>query len=250
MGSVLNKAQIPHVSIADRVTASLRPIAVYEVGSAQGRRQVDAQEVYSAVLSGTSVKHSGMYLLPPSGTKVYLVDRELQKALLGAVYGGYNIVYLGHIYDSDLPTAFNLSPFTNRTDGPYKGIGEARMIGVFGQSGSGKSRLASYLLVGYARNPGMGILVLDPQGQFASNFSADAGERMPFHEMLRYACGREVVVVPTKDVRIDPSDTYAVSMLLGKFVMKNLMSRTNREKQEAIMDTLTKKISVVDANTK
>ena len=250
VGSVLKKAWIPHVNIADRITVSLRPIAVYEVGSAQGGRQVDAQEVYSAVLSGANVKHSGMYLLPPSGTKVYLVDHALQKALLGAVYGGYNIVYLGHAYGSDLPAAFNLSPFTNRTDGPYKGIGEARMIGVFGQSGSGKSWLAAYLLVGYARNPGMGILVLDPQGQFASNFSADAGERMPFHEMLRYACGREVVVVPTKDLRVDPSDTYAVSLLLGKFVLKNLMSRTNREKQEAIADMLMRKISVADVNTK
>ena len=47
------------------------------------------------------------------------------------------------------------------------GAGEAYHIGVFGKTGSGKSGLAKMLLLAYARHKDMGILIIDPQGEFS-----------------------------------------------------------------------------------
>jgi CO dehydrogenase nickel-insertion accessory protein CooC1 len=65
---------------------------------------------------------------------------------------------------------FWLKHFGNSADG----AGEAYHIGVFGKTGSGKSGLAAYVLLGYARHKNMGILFVDPQGQFTS------GKDLPF----------------------------------------------------------------------
>ena len=49
-----------------------------------------------------------------------------------------------------------------------RGAGEAYHIGIFGKTGSGKSGLAKMLLLAYARHPQMGILIIDPQGEFSN----------------------------------------------------------------------------------
>jgi putative protein kinase ArgK-like GTPase of G3E family len=51
------------------------------------------------------------------------------------------------------------------------GAGEAYHIGVFGKTGSGKSGLAKMMLCAYSRHPNLGILVIDPQGEFTLELS-------------------------------------------------------------------------------
>jgi len=78
------------------------------------------------------------------------------------------------------------------------GAGEAYHVGVFGKSGSGKSGLAAYLLLGYARHENMGIIFIDPQNQFASDTD------LPFklHEYLKIL-GRKVEVYSlTNQIRL------------------------------------------------
>ena len=248
---IKRKGVLPNLSgVTDLKMMTIKPLSVYEVSvnSKEEGLYPDAISVYKAVISGAGLRRSFIYTPPPSGTYVYPLDRALAISIMSAMYEGYNLVYLGYVYGTDTPVALNLSPFAVRSS-TYKGLGEARMIGIFGRSGSGKSWLAAYLLIGYARNPDMGILVLDPQGELSANFPTSTS-KMPFHEMLKYACHRSVFAVPTKDLRIDPKDTYAVSMFLGKFVVQNLLLGKSKEKLNQLMYKLRSKIATANANTK
>lgn len=104
-------------------------------------------------------------MVPPTGTRVYRVDQELLDRLL-EVYCS-EIVYLGRAYANDV-----LYPmwFKHFGSGPG-GAGEAYHLGVFGKTGSGKSGLAKMMLCAYARHPQLGILVIDPQGEFSLELS-------------------------------------------------------------------------------
>ena len=241
---IKRRGMIPNLSgTTDLKMMTIKPLSVYEVsvnGEGDGLYP-DVNAVYRAVVGGAPLKRSNMFTPPPSGTFVYLLDRALSVAITSAMYRDYNLVYLGYVYGSDTPIAFNLSPFAARS-GSYRGLGEARMIGIFGLNGSGKSWLAAYLIIGYAKNPDMGILVLDPQGELSANFPTSMS-KMPFHEMLKYACHRTVFAVPTKDLRIDPRDIYTVSLFLGMFVTRNLMLGRNERKLKYITLVLGRKIN-------
>lgn len=104
-------------------------------------------------------------MVPPTGTRVFRVDQPLLDRLL-AVYRS-EIVYLGRAYANDV-----LYPmwFKHFGSGPG-GAGEAYHLGVFGKTGSGKSGLAKMMLCAYARQPEMGLLVIDPQGEFSLELS-------------------------------------------------------------------------------
>jgi DNA helicase HerA-like ATPase len=99
-------------------------------------------------------------MVPPTGTRVFRVDQALLDQLL-SVYQ-QEIVYLGKAYANDV-----LYPmwFKHFGSGPG-GAGEAYHLGVFGKTGSGKSGLAKMMLCAYSRHPELGILVIDPQGEF------------------------------------------------------------------------------------
>jgi hypothetical protein len=100
-------------------------------------------------------------MVPPTGTRVYRVDQPLLDRLL-QVYQS-EIVYLGRAYANDVLYPMWFKHFGSGTGG----AGEAYHLGVFGKTGSGKSGLAKMMLCAYARHTNMGILVIDPQGEFA-----------------------------------------------------------------------------------
>ena len=102
-------------------------------------------------------------VVPPTGTRIMLVDQPLINSLLATYLQQREIFYLGKAYANDV-----LYPMWFKHFGPgVRGAGEAYHIGVFGKTGSGKSGLAKMLLLGYARHPEMGILIIDPQGEFS-----------------------------------------------------------------------------------
>jgi hypothetical protein len=119
-----------------------------------------------------------------SGNPLFVVDRDtiltlMQKeqhyGFIGRTYGGRG----------DVP-----APVYVRHFGPTEGggTGEAYMGGFFGPTGSGKSVIAATMDVLWARNPELGMLILDPQSEFARNgFARGQQFSFNFHEMLRAA---------------------------------------------------------------
>ena len=121
--------------------------------------------IVSAVFAATPKGYEPSILgtVPATGSNIYLVNDEV----LGEVLSPYRkqLFYLGNVYGSKpkLPLWFK-----HFAPGP-EGAGEAYHLGVFGKTGSGKSVLAKMILTAYARYPGMALLVIDPQGEFAKD---------------------------------------------------------------------------------
>src|SRR5207247_1363871 len=85
------------------------------------------------------------------------------------------------------------------------------MLGVFGQTRSGKSIMAAQMLAGFAANRDLGILVLDPQGEFGRDRFAANDHRVDF-SIKRLLGGlrnkREVSVISTDDVALEGSEAF------------------------------------------
>lgn len=137
----------------------------------------------SAVFSAGSngYRPSILGTVPSTGTPIHLVNDAVLAELLSPYRD--QLFYLGHVYGSKplLPLWFK-----HFGAGP-NGAGEAYHIGIFGKTGSGKSVLAKMILLAYARHSEMGLLVIDPQGEFAKEAKGEAapGEfRLPTREVL------------------------------------------------------------------
>ena len=101
---------------------------------------------------------------PTTGSSVSRITDEFLGSLLRKHAG--ETVYIGKIFKMDsvrLPVI--LRDFSPTATG---GAGEAYHTGIFGMTGSGKSVFASYLLAVYLRHRNLGVIVMDPQGQFTN----------------------------------------------------------------------------------
>lgn len=117
---------------------------------------------------------------PKSGTLVYNMPKNLLR-----YYDVTSKWYLGYFKQDKVPIPISLRHFGQNDYGNGRGLGEAHFTGIFGKTGSGKSIFATQVILGYARHNNMGILILDPQGEFSSNnFSKDTFE-WDFFRMLR-----------------------------------------------------------------
>ena len=106
-------------------------------------------------------------MVPPTGTRVAQVNQEIIDSLL-AIYQ-QEVFYLGNAYANDVLYPMWFKHFGSGS----RGAGEAYHTGVFGKTGSGKSGLAKMLLLGYARHPEIGILIIDPQGEFSQELAGN-----------------------------------------------------------------------------
>jgi hypothetical protein len=142
-------------------------------------------------------------MVPPTGTRVYRVDQQLLDRLL-AVYQA-EIVYLGRAYANQVLYPMWFKHF----DQGLGGAGEAYHLGVFGKTGSGKSGLAKMTLAAYARHPQLGILVIDPQGEFSLELSGTrVGQQgLPLDRIVRDQ-GRAVQVFRIGDIQLDDWGTF------------------------------------------
>ncbi len=142
---------------------------------------------------------------PPSGTPVYPADAP---ALQELVHTEPGIFYAGQSPGDGLPVPLTLRHFGSTDEG---GFGEAVMLGIFGQTRSGKSILAAQLLAGFAANSSMGLLVLDPQGEFGRDRFAAGDHRVDFSirrllDQLRPR--REAVVINTDEVALEGAEAF------------------------------------------
>lgn len=152
-------------------------------------------------------------MVPPTGTRVYRVDQPLLDRLLD-VYRS-EIVYLGRAYANDVLYPMWFKHFGSGTGG----AGEAYHLGVFGKTGSGKSGLAKMMLCAYARHPQMGILVIDPQGEFSLELSGTrVGQQGLQLDQVVRGLGRNIQVYRIDDLQLDDWGTFEEMVISLRFL--------------------------------
>lgn len=152
-------------------------------------------------------------MVPATGTRVFRVDQELLDSLLD-VYKE-EIVYLGRAYANDVLYPMWFKHFGNGVGG----AGEAYHLGVFGKTGSGKSGLAKMMLCAYARHTNMGILIIDPQGEFSLELSGTrVGQQgLPLDQAIRNM-GENIHVFRISDIQLDDWTTFEEMLISLRFL--------------------------------
>ncbi len=162
--------------------------------------QLSALGVFLLDDQGHVVRRTTLSTPPPSGTPVYPADAATLQDLVHTEPG---IFYAGQSPGDGLPVPLTLRHFGATERG---GFGEAVMLGIFGQTRSGKSILAAQLLAGFAANPELGLLVIDPQGEFGRDRFAAGDHRVDF-SIRRLLAGlrrrREALALTTDDVALE-----------------------------------------------
>jgi len=99
--------------------------------------------------------------VPPSNSKFFFVeDSQLER-----YYRSQSTTFkVGYLSGTDVTIGLDIRHFGSGE----KGWGDARMMGIAGRTGSGKTVIVGTLIGAYATHPELGILIIDPQGQFSS----------------------------------------------------------------------------------
>lgn len=144
-----------------------------------GKMAISAVFKHMAVSAGSDGTHGGMSYepsimgtVPSTGTAIHLVNDDVLETILHRYRD--QIFYLGQVYGS----APRLPLWFKHFDRGPDGAGEAYHIGIFGKTGSGKSVLAKMALCAYMRYPKMGLVILDPQGEFTKDFHGGGSGEM------------------------------------------------------------------------
>lgn len=222
MRGVLKRyGSLPHLSgVGDVRTAEVLLQAAY-LAESPNPAEGDPPRESGAALS----------MSPTTGASVSRVNDQFLTQLLRR--HREQIVYLGHIHG----TVGNVRlPLTLRHFGraDRAGAGEAYHIGVFGMTGSGKSGFAAYLVAAQLRHPEMGVLVIDPQGQFTS----EVGLPFSLQEWAETGLGRSVEThAISTDLRL-PKDAILLSDLLGltRFFRDLLRVRATENRESAVQE--------------
>jgi hypothetical protein len=152
-------------------------------------------------------------MVPPTGTRVFRVDQTLLNQLL-SVYQ-QEIVYLGKAYANDVLYPMWFKHFGSGVGG----AGEAYHLGVFGKTGSGKSGLAKMMLCAYARHPQLGILVIDPQGEFSLELSGTrVGQQGLQLDQAIQNQGRPIHMFRISDIQLDDWTTFEEMIISLRFL--------------------------------
>ncbi len=100
-------------------------------------------------------------------------------------------------------------------------------LGIFGKTGSGKSVLAKMLLVAYARYQEMGVLVIDPQGEFAKDFRGHAsteGFDLPLKQLVE-GQGKQSYVFTVRQLVLDRWELFEQVMYESRFFERLTMPK-------------------------
>jgi hypothetical protein len=183
--------------------------------------------------------------VPSTGTAIHQVDDNVLNELLRPYHD--QIFYLGHVYGSKprLPMWFK------HFDRGPAGAGEAYHLGIFGKTGSGKSVLAKMLICAYARYPAMGLLVIDPQGEFSRDLRGSP-TFLPVKEVLAQQKKRYFVMT-VRNLVLDRWELFSQILVESVFFERLSMPRgENRELAGSILaDKLQKaKITLAKLHTR
>ena len=174
--------------------------------------------------------HGDLGGVPSTGTEIRLVtDQFLQQVLKSC---SDDLLYLGRAYGNDIAFPMWLKHFGNG----QHGVGEAYHIGVFGKTGSGKTGLAKMLLAAYARHPSMGILVIDPQGEFSIEMSGEQEDRqgLDLSNVLRNRLNRVVIQLPISKIRLEDWNLFEELLVNSIFFDVELGIRGETQRTSAV----------------
>ena len=171
-------------------------------------------------------------LSPSTGQEV----KKMNDAFMRKLVKGYGeaIQYIGTVYGSEdvnMPMWFRHFGKPER-DEDYTAVGDALHIGVFGKTGSGKTVMSSLMLLSYAKNKKMNILVFDPQGQFYKD-----KDLLPSSQSLEKAVNdigiRYKKYKLNKDISL-PADDFELfgSLLLESGYIRQAFNLTTDDKKE------------------
>ncbi len=173
--------------------------------------------------------HGDLRGVPSTGTNVLLVNQQFLNAALQSCRE--DLFYLGKAYGSDIPFPMWFKHFGSGKHG----VDEAYHIGVFGKTGSGKTGLVKMLLAAYARHPEMGILVVDPQGEFSLEFNNKqvGSQGLAIKEIIESKLGRELVLAPISRVQLDDWNLLEDLLDSSRFFDIGLSIRGSTEREAA-----------------
>lgn len=183
------------------------------------------------VLLGSDV-HQLPRNVPAMGTDVRFASVDDVAHFSGAHPTLFNI---GHLYETRVPIGLLLKHFGDNQDG----WGDARMLGVFGATGSGKTVIAASIVAGFAARSEMGMLIVDPQGQFSAS---ELGKKPTewswcLDEAFRRAGrGTDVMRVRIDEVAFESPRLFAE--LLSREGFYEALSILGHEKQERVVQEL------------
>ena len=174
-------------------------------------------------------EHGDLGGVPSTGTQIRLVTDEFLDRVLESC--SKDLFYLGNAYGNDVKFPMWFKHFGSGKHG----VGEAYHIGVFGKTGSGKTGLVKMLLAAYARHPEMGILVIDPQGEFSLEFNDKqvGSQGLPIKEIVESKLGRDLVLAPISKVQLDDWDLLEDLLDSNHFFDIGLGIRGNTEREAA-----------------
>src|SRR6266508_476626 len=192
--------------------------------------QLSALGVFLLDDAGRVLRRTTLSTPPPSGTPVFPADASTLQDLVHTEPG---IFYAGQSPGDGLPVPLTLRHFGATENG---GFGEAVMLGIFGQTRSGKSILAAQLLAGFAANRDLGILVLDPQGEFGRDRFAAGDHRVDFS--IRRMLGslrnrREARVITTDEVALEGCEAFTELLRRAGFFESLGFKGANKEREAA-----------------
>ena len=168
-----------------------------------------AKMVVSSVFANNNntIEPSMFGTVPSTGTPIRMFDEGIMNALL-ADYKE-ELFCLGKTYGTNI----NLPMWLKHFGQAKFGVGEAYHIGIFGKTGSGKSVLAKMMITGYLRHRNMSVYILDPQGEFSTEFSSNS----------------ELISIIKKDLKrdIDIFTLQNITFDYTKTLFRKLLSATN-----------------------
>ena len=184
--------------------------------------------------SGATFRESSMGTVPPTGTDIKKATNSIINEIIKEHQD--NVFYLGTAYQSNLDFPMWFRQF----NGAPGQLGEAHHIGIFGRSGSGKSTLAKLILLAYATHPEMGILIIDPQGEFASSIN---GEKENFDIDLKKRLenlNRETISIDVDNIVLNRWELVSELLAESEFVMEiGLARNAGQDLKETVATRIT-----------
>jgi len=173
------------------------------------------------------VEPSLLGTVPPTGTYVYQVNDNILSTILEKQKN--SLFYLGNSYGSKT----KLPMWFKHFDYGENGAGEAYHLGIFGITGSGKSTLAKMILTAYSKYPNMGLLVLDPAGEFSKSFTNDYNNNSNYNSNFNIkkvlnSLNKEVQTINVRNLVLDRWTLFEEILLQSQFFHQLTINGANR----------------------
>lgn len=179
---------------------------------------------------------NGLATAPPTGVPLRYVTNDVLDTLIAASTD--DVHYLGHLHASvnrgePVRAPFSMPDFTE-AEGAYH-------LAVVGQSGSGKTAFSGYVVASQMRHKEMGFIVIDPQGQWASE-SGQPWSLQGFAAEL----GRPVLVRRISEDLQLMKDAPLFTTLLSKTKFVGEIGKMGSEVKELFLDEVVRVIRDID----